>query len=103
MRRGRSLPGLQEQQTPQTPPHRKVMTPKYDEAILFRTFLTPVVFFSSTAILTATINVRLMSIVARLRHYIHAKRDAAQNSLHTEVEAYADQIGLIEKRAELIR
>ena len=79
------------------------MAPKYDEAILFRTFLTPVVFFSATAILTASINVRLMSIVARLRHYIHAKHDAAQNSRHPEVEAYRDQIDLIQRRAGLIR
>lgn len=79
------------------------MAPKYDEAILFRTFLTPVVFFSATAILTATINVRLMSIVSRLRHYIHANYQAAQNSRHSEVEAYREQINLIRRRAELIR
>ena len=79
------------------------MAPKYDEAILFRTFLTPVVFFSATAILTSTINVRLINIVGRLRNYIHAKHDAAQNSRRSEVEAYTEQIDLIQKRAELIR
>jgi Protein of unknown function (DUF2721) len=78
-------------------------TPKFDEALLFRTFLSPVVFFSATAMLTGSINIRMVSIVNRLRHYIHAKHDAVKNAHHQEVEAYTDQIQLLRNRAELIR
>lgn len=78
-------------------------TPKFDETLLFRTFLSPVVFFSATAMLTGSINVRMVSIVNRLRHYIHAKHDAVKNAHHQELEAYTDQIQLLRNRAELIR
>jgi hypothetical protein len=74
-----------------------------DIARLFQAFLAPALFFSATALLILSINVRLMGIVSRLRQYVHAKHDAAKNNRLQEAEAYTAQIGLIEQRAEMIR
>ncbi len=74
-----------------------------DIARLFQAFLAPALFVSATALLILSINVRLMGIVSRLRQYVHAKHDAAKNNRVHEAEAYTAQIGLIERRAELIR
>src|ERR1022692_4423572 len=74
-----------------------------DIARLFQAFLAPAIFVSATALLILSINVRLMGIVSRLRQYVHAKHDAAQNNRLQEAEAYTAQIGLIEQRAEMIR
>ena len=70
---------------------------------LFQAFLAPALFVSATALLILSINVRLMGIVSRLRQYVHAKHDAAKNNRLQEAEAYTAQIGLIERRAEMIR
>jgi len=74
-----------------------------DIARLFQAFLAPAIFVSATALLILSINVRLMGIVSRLRQYVHAKYDAAKNNRVQEAEAYTSQIGLIERRAEMIR
>jgi Protein of unknown function (DUF2721) len=74
-----------------------------DIARLFQAFLAPALFVSATALLILSINVRLMGIVSRLRQYVHAKHDAAKNNRLQEAEAYTAQIGLIERRAEMIR
>ena len=70
---------------------------------LFQAFVAPAIFFSATALLILSINVRLMGIVAKLRHFVHAKHDAAKGGRHEEAEAYTSQIHSIEQRAELIR
>jgi hypothetical protein len=74
-----------------------------DIARLFQAFLAPAIFVSATALLILSINVRLMGIVSRLRHYVHAKHDAAKNDRVQEAEAYTAQISSIERRAEMIR
>jgi hypothetical protein len=74
-----------------------------DIARLFQAFLAPALFVSATSLLILSINVRLMGIVSRLRQYVHAKHDAAKNNRLQEAEAYTAQIGLIERRAEMIR
>jgi drug/metabolite transporter (DMT)-like permease len=70
---------------------------------LFQAFVAPAIFFSATALLILSINVRLMGIVSRLRQYVHAKHTAAKNGRLQEAEAYNVQIHSIEQRAELIR
>ena len=70
---------------------------------LFQAFVAPAIFFSATALLILSINVRLMGIVAKLRHFVHAKHDAAKGGRPQEAEAYTSQIQSIEQRAELIR
>ena len=70
---------------------------------LFQAFVAPAIFFSATALLVLSINVRLMGIVGRLRQYVHAKHDAARNGRGQEADAYTAQIQAIERRAELIR
>jgi hypothetical protein len=70
---------------------------------LFQAFVAPAIFFSATALLILSINVRLMGIVSRLRQYVHAKHDAAKNGRVQEADAYTAQIQSIEERAELIR
>ncbi|MGC2194872.1 MAG: DUF2721 domain-containing protein [Terriglobales bacterium] len=70
---------------------------------LFQAFVAPAIFFSATALLILSINVRLMGIVSRLRQYVHAKHDAAKNGRVQEADAYTAQIQSIEQRAELIR
>ena len=70
---------------------------------LFQAFVAPAIFFSATALLILSINVRLMGIVAKLRHFVHAKHDAAKGGRVQEAEAYTAQIQSIEQRAELIR
>ena len=70
---------------------------------LFQDFLAPVIFVSATSLLILSINVRLMGIVSRLRQFVHAQHDAAQNNRLQEAEAYTAQIASIEKRAEIIR
>ena len=74
-----------------------------DVTRLFQALLAPAIFVSATALLILSINVRLMGIVSRLRQYVHAKHDAAKNGRVKEAEAYASQLNLIEKRAELVR
>src|SRR5438067_1842225 len=74
-----------------------------DVAHLFQAFVAPAIFFSATALLILSINVRLMGIVSRLRQYVHAKHDAAKNSRRSEADAYTVQIASIQQRAELIR
>jgi hypothetical protein len=70
---------------------------------LFQAFVAPAIFFSATALLILSINVRLMGIVAKLRYFVHAKHDAAKGGRQEEAEAYTSQILSIEKRAEMIR
>ena len=70
---------------------------------LFQAFVAPAIFFSATALLILSINVRLMGIVAKLRYFVHAKHDAAKGGRPQEAEAYTSQIQSIEQRAELIR
>jgi pimeloyl-ACP methyl ester carboxylesterase len=65
--------------------------------------VAPAIFFSATALLILSINVRLMGIVAKLRYFVHAKHDAAKGGRLEEAEAYTSQIQSIEKRAEMIR
>jgi len=72
-------------------------------ARLFQAFLAPAIFVSATGLLILSMNVRLMGMVSRLRHYVHAKHDAAKNGRLQEAEAYTEQIASIERRAELIR
>ena len=74
-----------------------------DIARLFQALLAPAIFVSATGLLMLSINVRLMGMVSRLRQYVHAKHDAANNGRLKEAEAYTEQIASIEKRAELIR
>lgn len=72
-------------------------------ARLFQAFVAPAIFFSATALLILSINVRLMGIVAKLRYFVHAKHDAAKSGRLQEAEAYTSQIQSIEHRAEMIR
>ena len=72
-------------------------------ARLFQAFVAPAIFFSATALLILSINVRLMGIVAKLRYFVHAKHDAAKGGRTEEADAYTSQIQSIEKRAEMIR
>ena len=74
-----------------------------DVAKLFQAFVAPAIFFSATALLILSINVRLMGIVAKLRHFVHAKHDAAKGTSLVEADAYTSQIQSIEQRAEMIR
>jgi len=74
-----------------------------DIARLFQAFVAPAIFFSATALLILSINVRLMGIVSRLRQYVHAKHDASRNARPQEAEAYTKQIQSIEQRAQMIR
>jgi Protein of unknown function (DUF2721) len=70
---------------------------------LFQAFVAPAIFFSATALLILSINVRLMGIVSKLRQFVHLKHDAAKGGRPDEAEAYTSQIQSIEKRAEMIR
>ena len=70
---------------------------------LFQAFLAPAIFVSATALLILSINVRLMGIVSRLRHFVHARHDATRSGRPQEAEAYSAQIASIEKRAETVR
>jgi len=70
---------------------------------LFQAFVAPAIFFSATALLILSINVRLMGIVSRLRQFVHAKHDAAKGGRLQEAEACTSQIQTIEQRAEMIR
>lgn len=74
-----------------------------DVARLFQAVGAPAIFFSATALLILSINVRLMGIVSRLRQYVRAKHDAAKNSRSSEAEASTRQIASIQQRAEMIR
>jgi Protein of unknown function (DUF2721) len=74
-----------------------------DISRLFQAFVAPAIFFSATALLILSINVRLMGIVSRLRQYVHAKHSAAKNGRTHEADAYTAQIDSIHGRAELIR
>ena len=70
---------------------------------LFQAFLAPAIVVSATGLLILSINVRLMGMVTRLRHFVHARYDAGKNNRLQEAEAYDTQIESIEKRAETIR
>jgi hypothetical protein len=70
---------------------------------LFQAFLAPAIFVSATALLILSINVRLMGIVTRLRHFVHAKYDATRAGRLQEAEAFTTQIESIERRAGIIR
>jgi Protein of unknown function (DUF2721) len=70
---------------------------------LFQAFVAPAIFVSATALLLLSVNVRLMGIVSRLRHFVHAKHDAQKNGRQQEADAYSRQISSIEKRAQMIR
>jgi len=70
---------------------------------LFQAFLAPAIFVSASALLILSINVRLMGIVSRLRHFVHARHDAARSGRPQEADAYTSQIASIETRAEIIR
>ena len=72
-------------------------------ARLFQAFVAPAIFFSATALLILSINVRLMGIVAKLRYFVHSKHDAAKGGRLQEAEAHTSQIQSIEQRAEMIR
>src|SRR5437763_13926018 len=74
-----------------------------DVARLFQAFVSPAIFFSATALLILSINVRLMAMVSRLRQYVHAKHDATKNARHSEADAYTAQIASIQHRTEMIR
>jgi hypothetical protein len=74
-----------------------------DVTRLFQAFVAPAIFFSATALLVLSVNVRLMGIVSRLRQYVHARHDAAKNGRVQEADAYTAQILSIERRAALIR
>lgn len=74
-----------------------------DIARIFQTFLAPAFLISATSLLILSINVRLMGIVSRLRHYVHARHDAAKNGRQQEADAYSAQIDSIERRAQVIR
>lgn len=59
-----------------------------DVGRLFAAFLAPALLVSATSLLILSINVRLMGIVSRLRHYVHAKYDAAKTKLrHTHLKS----------------
>jgi len=70
---------------------------------LFGAFVAPAIFISATSLLILSINVRLMGIVSRLRHFVHARHDAARANRLQEAEAFARQISSIEKRASIVR
>ncbi|MGO9088002.1 MAG: DUF2721 domain-containing protein [Candidatus Sulfotelmatobacter sp.] len=70
---------------------------------LFQAFVAPAIFFSATALLILSINVRLMGIVSRLRQFVHSQYDAAKGGRSQEAEAYTSQIESIHQRAELVR
>ena len=74
-----------------------------DISRLFQAFLAPALLVSATSLLILSINVRLMGIVTRLRHYVHAKYDAAKANRVEIANAYTGQIESIERRAEFIR
>ena len=74
-----------------------------DVHLLFQAFVAPAIFVSAEGLLLLSLNVRLMGIVSRLRSYMHEKHNAARAGHAAEAEAYASQIGSIERRAELIR
>ena len=70
---------------------------------LFQAFVAPAIFFSATALLILSVNVRLMGIVSRLRQFVHAKHNATKDGRMNEADAYTSQILAIPQRAELIR
>src|SRR5215470_13987817 len=55
------------------------------------------------ALLILSTNVRLMGIVAKLPHLVHAKHDAAKGGRQQEADAYSSPIQAVEQRAEMIR
>ena len=70
---------------------------------IFQAFVAPAIFVSATALLILSINVRLMGIVSRLRHFVHHKHDAAKSGREQEASAYDAQIQSVERRANMIR
>jgi hypothetical protein len=70
---------------------------------LFQAFVAPAIFVSATALLVLSVNVRLMGIVSRLRHFVDAKHKAAMEKRFQEAEAYTAQIHSIENRAVKIQ
>ena len=67
---------------------------------LFQAFLAPAIFVSATSLLILSINVRLMGMVTRLRHFVHARYDASSGNRLQEAEAYDTQIESIAKRRD---
>ncbi len=74
-----------------------------DVGRLFQAFVAPAIFVSAAALLVLSLNVRLMGMVSRLRQFQHERHDAAQAQRLTEAQALDDQIGSVERRAEMIR
>ncbi len=70
---------------------------------LFQAFVAPAIFISAAALLTLSLNVRLMGMVTRLRDYQKQHYIARTAGRLPEAEALADQIASIERRAENIR
>ena len=70
---------------------------------LFQAFVAPAIFISAAALLTLSLNVRLMGMVTRLRDYQKQHYLASAAGRRAEAEALADQIASIERRAERIR
>jgi hypothetical protein len=70
---------------------------------LFQAFVAPAIFISAAALLTLSLNVRLMGMVTRLRDYQKQHYLASAGGRRAEAEALADQVASIERRAEKIR
>lgn len=70
---------------------------------LFQAFVAPAIFISAAALLTLSLNVRLMGMVTRLREYQKQHYLASTAGRQAEAEALADQVASIEQRAEKIR
>jgi hypothetical protein len=70
---------------------------------LFQAFVAPAIFVSATALLVLSVNVRLMGIVSRLRHFVDAKHKATVEKRFQEAEAFTGQIHSIESRAVKIQ
>jgi hypothetical protein len=70
---------------------------------LFQAFVAPAIFISAAALLTLSLNVRLMGMVTRLRDYQKQHYIASAAGHRAEAEALADQVASIERRAEKIR
>ena len=72
-------------------------------AELFQAFVAPAIFISAAALLTLSLNVRLMGMVTRLRDYQKQHYLAKSEGRQAAAEALADQVASIERRAEKIR
>lgn len=70
---------------------------------LFQAFVAPAIFVSAAALLTLSLNVRLMGMVTRLRDFQRQHYLATTAGRRPEAQALADQVASIERRAEKIR